>query len=30
MNRDSYLNFLKTFKISDDDFIEYGLQNKFS
>ena len=27
MNRDSYLNFLKTFKISDNDFIEYGLKD---
>jgi hypothetical protein len=27
MNRDSYLNFLKTFKISHDDFIEYGLKD---
>ena len=27
MNRDSYLNFLKTFKISDDKFVEYGLKD---
>jgi hypothetical protein len=27
MTRDSYINFLKTFKISDDDFIEYGLKD---
>ena len=27
MNRDSYLNFLKTFKISNNDFIEYGLKD---
>ena len=27
MNRDSYLNFLKKFKISDNDFIEYGLKD---
>ena len=27
MTRDSYLNFLKTFKISDDKFVEYGLKD---
>ena len=27
MNRDSYLNFLKNFNISNEDFIEYGLND---
>ena len=27
MTRDSYINFLKTFKISDDKFVEYGLKD---
>ena len=27
MTRDSYINFLKTFKISDDRFVEYGLKD---
>ena len=27
MNRDSYLNFLEKFKISNKDFIEYGLND---
>ena len=27
MNRDSYLNFLKKFNISNKDFIEYGLND---
>ena len=27
MNRDSYLNFLKKFNISNEDFIEYGLND---
>ena len=27
MNRDSYLNFLEKFNISNEDFIEYGLND---
>jgi len=27
VNRDSYLNFLEKFKISNKDFIEYGLND---
>ena len=27
MNRDSYLNFLENFNISNEDFIEYGLND---